>query len=93
LSPTLTGHPQRRGIADPRVLPTRPRCGHYLFAIPKLGRQANLRAVGKRRFVIICCRHVERRRLGVREGIEAGLNPDWESLTCASATILKLVAL
>jgi hypothetical protein len=37
--------------------------------------------------------HVERRRLGVREGIEAGLNPDWESLTCASATILKLVAL
>jgi hypothetical protein len=37
--------------------------------------------------------HVARRRLGVREGIGAGSYPDWESLTCASATNLKLVAL
>jgi putative proteasome-type protease len=31
--------------------------------------------------------------LSVREGIGAGSHPDWESLTCASATNLKLVAL
>jgi hypothetical protein len=37
--------------------------------------------------------YVKRRKLAVREGIRAGSNPDWESLTCASATILKLVAL
>src|SRR6476620_3388325 len=37
--------------------------------------------------------HVERRRLGVREGIGAGLNPDRQSLTCASTASLKLVAL
>jgi hypothetical protein len=37
-------------------------------------------------------RHAERRRLSVREGIGARSHPKWESLTCASAASLKLVA-
>jgi hypothetical protein len=36
--------------------------------------------------------HAERRRLSVREGIGARSHPKWESLTCASAASLKLVA-
>ena len=90
--------PPARGRPDGHAHDTRP----VASASPHAGQGGVYRASGKppRRLQpgvnagsSLSAAPVERRRLGVREAIEAGLNPDWESLTCASATILKLVAL
>jgi hypothetical protein len=45
LSPMLTAiRTGGRGVADPRVLPSRPRCGRYLFAIPSSVARPTVRA-------------------------------------------------
>jgi hypothetical protein len=60
-------------------------------------RSANHSAVtaagSKRRFVIICRRAPSGIGLVLSTASGPGSNSDWESLTCASATSLELVAL